>query len=186
MLLKLWSIIGFQLDQFLHECSIFIVVIGSICPPCHRGVAVFSHIAPYNSPCFQERNIPLVFHLNYFFFFLVNSSRSCVSRMILSAVCTCDFFHAIFLHEVRVLFPVFRTCLSSSTGFSVVSIFLAFKVPQGSWDVLLNSLKTTVDLHFVGSTRLIKCLDISVGLNSLFAFSDEDSSYICNSLFSQG
>ena len=105
MLLKLWPIIGFQLDQFLYEYYIFVVVIGSIHPSCNRGVAAFSHIAPYNSPCFQEGNIPLVFHLNYFFFFLVNSARSCVSQMILSAVCTCNFFHAIFLRMVRVFSP---------------------------------------------------------------------------------
>ena len=76
------------------------------------------------------------------------------------------------------------TCLSSSTGFPVVSIFLAFEGPHWNWDVLLNSLKTTADLHLLGSTGLIKCQD--VGLDSFFAFSDGDSSYICNSLFSQG
>ena len=157
MLLKLWSIIVFQLDQFLHECSIFVVVIDSIRPPCNRGVAAFSQIAPNNSSCFQEGHISLVFNLNYFFFFLVNSTRSCVSQMILSAVCTCDFFHAILLNVVRVLLTAFGTCLSSSTGFPVVSIFWAFEVPQGSWDVLLNSLKTIADLRLVGSTGLIKC-----------------------------
>ena len=68
----------------------------------------------------------------------------------------------------------------------MVSIFLAFEAPQWSWDVLLNSLKTIANLHFVGSTGLIKCKDVSVGLNSLFAFPGGDSSYICNSLFSQG
>ena len=51
--LKLWPIIGFQLDRFLHECSIFVVIIGSIHPPCNRGVATFSYVAPNNSPCFQ-------------------------------------------------------------------------------------------------------------------------------------
>ena len=152
--MKLWPIIGFQLDQFLRESSIF-VVIGSIHPPCNRGVAAFSNRAPYNSPCFQEGNIPLVFHLNDFFFSLVNSVRSCVSRMILSAVCTCNFFQAILLHLVRVLFTAFGTCLSSSTGFRVVSIFLAFEAPQRSWDVPLNSLKTIADLHLVGSTGLL-------------------------------
>ena len=70
MLLKLWSIIGFQLEQFLHKCSIFAVVIGSIRPPCNGGIAAFSHIAPYNSPSFQEGNISLVFDLNNFFFLL--------------------------------------------------------------------------------------------------------------------
>ena len=157
VLLKLWQVIGFQLDQFLHECSIFLVVIGSIRPPCNGGVAAFSHIAPYNSPSFQKGNIPLVFHLNYFFFFLVNSASSCVSRMILFAVYTSNFFLAIFLCMVRVLFTAFGTCLSSSTGFSVVSKFLTFEIPQGSWDVLLNSRKTIADLHLFWSSELIKC-----------------------------
>ena len=186
LLLKLWPIIGFQLDQFLHEYSIFVVVIGSILPPCNRGVAAFSNITPYNSPCFQEGNIHLVFNLNYFFFFSVNSARSCVSWMVLSTVCTRNFFQAIFLRVVRVLFTAFDTCMSSSTGFPVVSIFLAFEAPRGSGDVLFNSLKTIADLQLVGSTELIKCQDVSVGLDSFFAFSDGDSFYICNSLFSQG
>ena len=127
-----------------------------------------------------------MFNLNYLFFFFVNNARSYVSRMILSAVCTCNFFQAIFLHVVRVLFTAFRTCLSSFRGFPVVSIFLAFEAPQGRWNVLLNSLKTIADFHLVGSTGRIKCQDVSVGLYSLFAFSDGDSSYICNFLFSQG
>ena len=139
MLLKLWPIIGFQLQQCLHKCSIFAVVIGSIRLPCNGGVAAFSHIAPYNSPSFQKGNISLVCDLNYFFFFLVNSASSNVSRMILLAVCTSNFFHAIFLCMVRVLFTAFGTCLSSSTGLPVVSKFLTFEAPQGSWDVLLNS-----------------------------------------------
>ena len=56
----------------------------------------------------------------------------------------------------------------------------------GSWDILLNSLKTIADLHLLGSMRLIKCQDVSVGLDSFFAFSDGDSFYVCNSRFSQG
>ena len=55
---------------------------------------------------------------------------------------------------VRVLFTAFGTCLSSSTGFSVVSTFLAFKAPRGRWDVLLDSLKTIADLHLLGRTEL--------------------------------
>ena len=74
MLLKLWPIIGFQLEQFLHKCSIFGVVIGFIHPPCNGGIAAFSHIAPYNSPNFQKGNISLVFDLNNFFFFLVDNT----------------------------------------------------------------------------------------------------------------
>ena len=107
-----------------------------------------------------------MFQLNNFFFFLVNNASSCVSRMILSAVCTSNFFQAIFLNVVRLLFIAFDTCLSFSIGLPVVFIFLAFETPQGSWDELLNSL--------------------SVELDSLFAFSYGDSSYVCNSLFSLG
>ena len=129
----------------------------------------------------MEGHIPLVFHLKYFLFsFFVNS------QIIWLAVCTSNFFQAIFLHVVSVLFTSFGTCLSSSTGFPMMSIFLAFEAPQGSWDVLLNSLKTIADLQLLGSTGLVKCQDVSVGLDSLIAFSDGDSFYICNSLFSKG
>ena len=36
--------------------------------PCNRGVAVFSHVRPYNFPCFQVGYIPLGFNLKYIFF----------------------------------------------------------------------------------------------------------------------
>ena len=52
----------------------------------------------------------------------------------------------------------------------MVSKFLTFEAPQGSWDVPLNSLKTIADLHLFWSSGLIKCLDVSVGLDSLFTF----------------
>ena len=42
LLLNLWSIIGFQLDQFLLDRSIFVVLIGCIHPPYIRGIAAFS------------------------------------------------------------------------------------------------------------------------------------------------
>ena len=76
------------------------------------------------------------------------------------------------------------TCMSSSTGFRVVSIFWAFEAPQESWDVLLDSLKTIADIHLFGCTELIKYQDVSVYVYSFFAFSDGHSSYICNSVFS--
>ena len=120
-----------------------------------------------------------MFHFKYFLFFFV-------SRMILSAICISYFFQAIFLHMIRVLFTPFCTCLLSSTGFLVVSIFLAFEASQGRRDVLSNSLKPIADLLLLGSTGLIKFQDVIVNLDSFFAFSDGDSSYICNSLFSQG
>ena len=185
VLLKLWPIIRFQLDEFLHECSIFVVLIGCIRLPRNRGVTVFSQVGAYNFPCFQEEHIPLVLLLKYFLFFFVSISRSFVSRMILLTVCTSNFLLAIFLQVVRVLFTEFGTCLLSFTGFPVVSIFLTFEAPQGSWDVQLNFLKTIADRHLVGSTGLIKYQDVSVGLDSFFAFSNGDS-YICNSLFPYG
>ena len=86
---------------------------------------------------------------------------------------------------VLVLFTAFRTCLSSSTGFPVICIILPFEAPQQSWDVLLNSLRTIADLHLFGSMGLIKCKDVSVGLDSAFTFSD-GYSYIFNLLFSKG
>ena len=180
MLLKLWSIICFQLNHFLHECSIFVVFIGCIRPPCNRSVAVFSYVDPHNFPWFQEGHIPLVFHLKYFLFFFVNIARSCVSRVILSTVCRSNFLQVIFLQVIRVLFTAFGACLLSSSGFPVVSIFLAFEASQRCWDVLLDSLKTIAYLHLLGSIGLIKCQD------SFFAFSNGDSSYICNFLFFQG
>ena len=131
VLLKLWPIIRFQMGQFPYECSIFVVFIGCIRPSCNRSVAVFSHVGPYSFPCFQKGYIPLVFHLKYFFFFFVNIARSCESRMIFSVVCTSNFFQAIFPHLVRVLFTVFGICLSSSTGFPVVTIFFGIWSTSG-------------------------------------------------------
>ena len=66
----------------------------------------------------------------------------------------------------------------------MVSIFLAFKASQGGWDVLFDSLKTIADLPLLRSTELIKYQDVSVGLDSCFAFSDGDSSHIGNFLSS--
>ena len=149
VLLKLWPIIRFQLGQFLHKSSVFVVLIGCICPPCNRGIALFSHVGPYYPLSFQEGHIPLVFHLKYFLFFFVNIAKSSVSRLILSAVCTSYFLHTIFLHMIRVLFTAFGTCVSS-TSFPVVTIFLPFEGRQGRWDVMLNSLKTVADLHLFG------------------------------------
>ena len=119
-------------------------------------------------------------------FFFVNITGCYASQMILLAVSTCNFLQAIFLQVVRVLFTTLGTYLSSSTGFPVVSIFLAFEIPQGHWDILLSSLKTTADLHLIGRMGLIKHQDVRVDLDLFFAFSNGDSSYICNSLLSQG
>ena len=163
-----------------------LVLAGCIRPPYNRHVAVFFHVATYNFPCFQKEHIPLVFHLKYFLFFFANIAKCCVSRMILSVVCTPNFLQTIFLHVVRVLFIAFGICVSSTTGFPVVSIFLAFEALQRRWDVLLNSLKTIAHRHFLGSMGLIKCQDVSVGQYLLLAFSNGDSSNVYDFLFSQG
>ena len=180
MLLKLWPIIRLQLDQFLQECSIFVVLIGCIRSSCNRGAAVFSYVAHCNFPCFQEGHIPLVFHLKYFLF--VNIIRSYISWMILSVVCTFNLLQAIFLRVLQVLFTTFGTCLSSS---SLWCPCLAFEGTRVHWGILLDSLKTIVDLHLLGSMGLIKFQDVSGSLGLYFAFSNGDS-YIYNSLFSQG
>ena len=78
----------------------------------------------------------------------------------------------IFLQVVWDLFPAFRTFLSSSTGFLVLSIFWASEAPQERRDLVFDYLKTIADPPFLGSIGLIKCQDVSVGLDSLFAFSD--------------
>ena len=125
-----------------------VVVIGSIRPLHHRGVAAFSHKAPYNSPCFQEGHIPIVFRIDIFFFFLVNSARSCVSRMILLAVCLKEIRCTIFLHVVRILFTAHVCCPLQAPlwcpyfwhlkplkgcwlfGFYIISTFVGYLTPN--------------------------------------------------------
>ena len=94
--------------------------------------AQYVHVGTYYFPCFQERCISLVLHHKYFFFFFVGFARSYVSRVILLGVRTSRFLQAIFLHMVQVIFTAFGTCMTSSAGFPVVSIFWAFEAPQGS------------------------------------------------------
>ena len=55
----------------------------------------------------------------------------------------------------------------------------------GPWDVLRNSHKTKTDLNLHVTMGLVKCQDVDVGLYSFFAFSNGDSSYVCNFPFSQ-
>ena len=124
--------IQFPLDQFLYESSIFVLLIDCICPPCNRGVHVFSHVG----------QIPSVLHLKYFFFFSVDIATFCVRQMILLAVCTSNFLQAIFLHVVRVFFTILGICQLSSTGFPVVSKFLALEASQG---VLGYTFQTSED-----------------------------------------
>ena len=60
VLLKLGSIIWFQLDQFLYQSSILLVLIDWIHLLCNRRTGVFSHVGPYYFSCFQESYIPLM------------------------------------------------------------------------------------------------------------------------------
>ena len=98
-----------------------------------------------------------------------------------TAFCIWNFFQAIFLHMIRVLFTALSKDLTSSTGF-----LLAFEVPQGYWDILLNPLRTIADIHLFGSTLLVKFHDVGVGLYLFFAFSNGVPSNICYSMFSLG
>ena len=86
---------------------------------------------------------------------------------------------------VQVLFNTLGTCLSSSASFPVVSIFFMFEVPQGTWDILFNPLKTTADFHIFRNMGLIKYQDVGVGRDLLYALFHGDSSDVCHSLFSQ-
>ena len=153
---------------------------GGIRRPCNRGVAAFSLIDPYNFPCIQEGHISLVFHFKYFLFlFCKKIARSCVSRIILSAVCTSNFFQVIFFHVVRILFPAFGQRMSSSTCFPVVCLyFWHLKHLRGA-----GTYCSTLTRQLLIFTSL-GVRDVSVGLDSFFAFSDGDSSNILNSLFS--
>ena len=178
LFLEFRPIIWFKPDQFLHESSISVILIDCIHPPYNRGVTVFAHVGTYYLPSFQKRHILLVFHFKYLFFFFVGIARSCISRVILSAIHTFRFHQAIFLHMVRVLFTAFGTCVSSSIGFSVVSILLAFEAPQWSWDVLFNLFYTIAYLHLLEN--------VGVEYYFSFSFSNEDSFYVYEPLFSQG
>ena len=98
--------------------------------------------------------------------------------MILSAVCTSNLVQAIFLQVVRVLFTALDMChpLQASLW---CPYFWHLKSLRGTRTYSLT-LKTIANFHFLGSMGLVKCQDVSVGLDSFFAFSNGDSSYICN------
>ena len=117
-----------------------------------------------------------LFHIGFLFIF-----------NFLLSLCLLKFGQVYFFSafQVQILFTALGTCLLSSAGFHVVSIFLVFEAPQESWDIHLNPLKTIVDLHLLGSMELIKCQDVAVGLDLFFAFSNGDSSDVCHSLFSK-
>ena len=64
LLLKLWPIILFQLDQLLHKNSVYLITLSDyVHPPCISGISVLSHIGPHYSPSFKKGQISFVFHL---------------------------------------------------------------------------------------------------------------------------
>ena len=60
--------------------------------------------------------------------------------MVLMTVYTFHFIRALFIRVVQVFFTALRTCLLSSKDFAVMSIYLTFEAPQGSWDILFDPL----------------------------------------------
>ena len=99
-------------------------------------------------------------------FLFMNIAWCCLCRMILSGVCTSNILQAIFLHMARALFIASSTYVSSSAGFPVMSLFLAFEAPQVHGYELLNSFKTIADLPLLRRIWLInvncKCWSGSV------------------------
>ena len=84
--LKLWPIIWFQLDPFLHKSSVFIFLVDWIHSPCNRSL--FSLIKnPSVFLAFWKDTLVLGFTSSIsFFFFFINITRSCISWMALLAV----------------------------------------------------------------------------------------------------
>ena len=111
--------------------------------------------------------------LKYFFFFFVDFTRSCVSQVIFLALHTSRFLQAIFFLMVRVFFTAFGTCVSSSTGFPMVSIFLAFEEPQRKRDVPFDPLYTIAYLHLLGNVGFVEG-------QYFFSFSYTYSFYVCD------
>ena len=58
--------------------------------------------------------------------------------------------------------------MSSSSGFLVVSILLAFEALQESWDVMFNPLNTIAYFHLLGIVGLVECQDVGVGFDFMF------------------
>ena len=133
----------------------------------------------------KKDTLLLCFTSSIFFFLFCSFAMSCISRVILLAVCTSSFHQVFFLHGFLVFPPAFGTCVLSSTSFPVMSIFLTFEGPQASRDVLFDPLNTIADFFFLGNVGLVEFLDVGVGFD-IFSFSNRNSSYVCDPLFSQG
>ena len=174
MVFKLWPIICFQLDSFHHECSIFVVFIGCSCfLPCSSLQFSLFPVRPYSS-CVSPQVFPFLF---------------CKHRKILHKL---DDLVVNFHLE----FPSSNLPPSGPGPFHsiwymfVVLYGLPFGVHIfGFWSTS-GALGCTAwlsqDNHLLGIMGPVKCQDVSVSLDSFFAFSNGDSSYICYCLFSQG
>ena len=73
-LLKLWPIVWFQLDQLLHEGSVFthlIALSDRVHPPCNRDISVFLPYRTQLFSSFQKGHISFLLHLLYFPLFYI-------------------------------------------------------------------------------------------------------------------
>ena len=163
--LNLWPIIQFQLDQFLNENLIFILLSDCIFPLCNRGV--FSPMSDPTILLASWRDTFLVFYYKYFLFFFYRCHK--ILSKLDGLVCNLDTWFL--LSKLPLSGPSFTTlgtCQLSSASFSEVSIFFIFEVPQSCWDIIFNPLKTIADLHLLGNMRLIKCQDICPASDNFF------------------
>ena len=176
LFLEFQPIIWFQLNQFLHKSSIFVILIDCICSLCYRSVGIFAYVSTYNFPCFQENSSCASPQVSLFCRF---------HRILFKLGDFVDSSHILFpsSNMVWVLFIAFGTCVLSSTGFPMVSTFLAFEAPHGSWNILFDSLYTLDYLPLLGNVGLVECQDVGVGF---YFFLLSYSFYLCDPLVSQG
>ena len=180
VILKLWPIIWFQLDLFLHKSSVFIYLVDWIHSPCNRSM--FSPIKdPIVFLAFWKDTFILRFTSSIPFSFLS------ISQDFALAGWPCwQLEHLISFKQFSAMWSRSLSLhLCPLQAFMWCPYFWHLKHPQDCWDIHLNPLKTIVDLHLFGGMELIKCQDVAVGLDLFFAFSNGDSSDVCHSLFSQ-
>ena len=143
-------------------------------------------VSPHNFHCFQEGLISLIYHLYYFFFFSIDIARSCVCRMVLFAIWTSNWFWAFLFFVIWFFFPSLFTCLFSFVSVPVVSKFLTFEAPQGSWDVLFQPLQTIAYFYHFKNLGLIQSQDVRICFDFFSPLFNAYSSYVCYSSFSHG
>ena len=121
---------------------------------------------------------------------LVNLPSQYVARSwegweVLTTVWSLSFILTIFLHMVWVFFTTPSTCLTSSPSLPVVTIFLAFKAPQGCRDVLIHHLISISNSYFLEYFRVTEIHNVCMCLNFFSTLSDYYSFVVCDTLFSQ-